>query len=75
MMKPLIFVAASGILLAGAFLYWQSQQAAPLPVGADAPDFTLPSSTRTGVGKPVSLHDFKGQTVVLAFFFRARTPG
>ena len=75
MMKPLIIVAGAGILMAGAFLYWQSQQATPLAVGTEAPDFTLPSGTRTGAGKPVSLHDFKGKTVVLAFFFRARTPG
>ena len=75
MLKPLIIVAGAGVLMAGAFLYWQSQQATPLPVGTTAPDFTLPSATRTGVGKPVSLSDYKGKTVVLAFFFRARTPG
>jgi len=75
MMKPLLIVAGAGVLMAGAFLYWQSQQATPIPVGTEAPDFTLPSASRTGVGKPVSLHDFKGKPVVLAFFFRARTPG
>jgi peroxiredoxin len=26
-------------------------------------------------GRPVSLHDFKGKTVVLAFFYKARTKG
>jgi len=75
MLKPLMIVAGAGVLMAGAFLYWQSQQAAPLAVGVDAPDFTLPSATRTGVGKPVSLRDFKGQVVVLAFFYKARTAG
>jgi len=75
MLKPLMIVAGAGALMAGAFLYWQSQQAAPLAVGADAPDFTLPSATRHGVGKPVSLRDFKGQVVVLAFFYKARTAG
>jgi cytochrome oxidase Cu insertion factor (SCO1/SenC/PrrC family) len=50
--------------------------APPLEVGAVAPDFTLPGATRYGVLKdPIKLSDFKGKTVVLAFFFRARTRG
>lgn len=48
----------------------------PLEVGAVAPDFTLPGATRYGVlARPVHLSDFKGKTVVLAFFFKARTSG
>ena len=48
----------------------------PLEVGAAAPDFSLPGATRYGVlAKPVRLSDFKGKTVVLAFFFKARTSG
>ena len=48
----------------------------PPTVGAVAPDFTLPGATRYGVlQKPASLSDYKGKTVVLAFFFRARTRG
>lgn len=48
----------------------------PLEVGAVAPDFSLPGATRYGVlAKPVRLSDFKGKTVVLAFFFKARTSG
>jgi len=48
----------------------------PLDIGAVAPDFTLPGATRYGVlAEPVRLSDFKGKTVVLAFFFRARTRG
>jgi cytochrome oxidase Cu insertion factor (SCO1/SenC/PrrC family) len=48
----------------------------PLAVGAEAPDFTLPGATRHGVlAEPVSLSDYEGETVVLAFFFRARTRG
>ena len=48
----------------------------PLKVGAVAPDFSLPGATRYGVlAKPVRLSDFKGKTVVLAFFFKARTSG
>ena len=48
----------------------------PLEVGVVAPDFTLPGATRFGVLKsPIHLSDFKGKTVVLAFFFKARTRG
>ena len=48
----------------------------PLEVGAVAPDFTLPGATRYGVLKDrIKLSDFKGKTVVVAFFFKARTRG
>ena len=48
----------------------------PLEVGAVAPDISLPGATRYGVlAKPVRLSDFKGKTVVLAFFYKARTSG
>ena len=47
-----------------------------LDIGAVAPDFSLTGATRFGILKdPVRLSDFKGKTVVLAFFFRARTRG
>lgn len=53
-----------------------AQQPPPLEVGAVAPDFALPGATRYGVlANPVRLSDFKGKTVVLAFFFKARTSG
>jgi len=48
----------------------------PLELGTVAPDFALAGATRYGVlDAPVRLSDFKGKTVVLAFFFRARTRG
>jgi peroxiredoxin len=41
-----------------------------------APDFVLPGATRYGVLRdPVRLSDLRGKTVVLAFFYRARTKG
>jgi len=47
-----------------------------LAVGAQAPDFSLPGATRYGtLRNPVRLSDYKGKTVVLAFFFKARTRG
>ncbi len=52
------------------------QEPKPLEVGVVAPDFTLSGATRYGVLKhPIHLSDFKGKTVVLAFFFKARTRG
>jgi hypothetical protein len=45
-------------------------------VGDIAPDFTLPGATRYGLLKnPVRLSDYRGTTVVLAFFYQARTKG
>jgi thioredoxin-dependent peroxiredoxin len=56
------------------------QPAAPAPagpeVGQTAPDFALVGATRYGVLRDsVHLSDFRGQTVVLAFFPKARTKG
>jgi hypothetical protein len=47
-----------------------------LAVGAVAPDFELPGATRYGVlQQPLKLSDFRGETVVLAFFYRVRGGG
>ena len=52
------------------------QTTTPLEVGAMAPEFTLAGATRYGVlAEPISLSEFKGKTVVIAFFPRARTRG
>ena len=41
-----------------------------------APDFSLTGADRYGLLKtPVKLSDYRGRTVVLAFFFQARTKG
>lgn len=45
-------------------------------VGQMAPDFTLPGATRYGrLREPVNLSSMRGQTVVVAFFPKARTRG
>ncbi len=69
-------------ILAGAVLVGGPKEAAAqegarfLPVGQAAPEIELAGATRYGVlAEPVHLSDFRGETVVLAFFFRARTPG
>jgi thioredoxin-dependent peroxiredoxin len=42
-----------------------------LSAGEAAPDFTLPDAD----GKPVSLRDYRGRTVVVYFYPAASTPG
>ena len=51
--------------------------ATPVPaVGEMASDFVIRGATRYGVlREPMRLSDFKGQTVVLALFVKARTRG
>jgi peroxiredoxin Q/BCP len=76
-MRKLLYSAAAALPLVAARLPAQAPPTAPpLEIGAVAPDFTLPAATRYGLlAAPVRLSDFKGKTVVLAFFFRARTKG
>ncbi|HEX5970801.1 MAG TPA: hypothetical protein VFY85_02680 [Gemmatimonadaceae bacterium] len=82
------FKAASRVTIAALFAVaiggtaraQQPTAAAPAPaapdVGTMAPDFALTGATRYGVLRdPVRLSDFRGKTVVLAFFYRARTKG
>jgi hypothetical protein len=70
-------VAAVCALVALVPAMGQAQQAEePLAVGTPAPDFELTGATRYGVLRdPVRLSDFRGKTVVVAFFYRVRTPG
>jgi peroxiredoxin len=45
-------------------------------VGDMAPDFSLPGASKAGVmEKALRLADFRGQTVVISFFPKARTKG
>lgn len=70
---PALALAAALSLAAPAY----AQDSASVPnVGQMAPDFTAPGATRYGLlQSPVKLSDFRGKTVVLAFFFKARTKG
>ena len=76
-MRPLtltLILAAAPAVLAGQQSHPDGTK--PLEVGTVAPDFPLNGATRYGVlANPVHLSDFKGKTVVLAFFFKARTSG
>ncbi len=70
--------ALAGALALGATAPAAGQEAEPelLAVGEMAPDFALPGATRYGVlADPVRLSHYRGETVVIAFFFRVRTRG
>jgi peroxiredoxin Q/BCP len=75
----LAVVAAAGVAAA-------QQPAPPAPafvippgvpeVGTMAPDFTLPGISKYGILRDsIRLSSFRGQTVVVAFFPKARTKG
>lgn len=79
-LRPIAARALGAALLAagtaGSLEAQDSSAAAAPAVGSVAPDFTLPGATRYGLlESPVRLSDFRGETVVLAFFFKARTKG
>jgi hypothetical protein len=73
---PLIAGAALVAVAPSVCAQRPAPQLPTLEVGQTAPDFTLTGATRFGVLKdPVRLSSFRGKTVVLAFFFKARTRG
>jgi hypothetical protein len=72
-------IAVASIAL-GSAARGQQTAAATVPAGPAlndlAPDFSLSGADRYGLLKtPVRLADYRGRTVVLAFFFQARTKG
>jgi peroxiredoxin Q/BCP len=78
-MARLAIVAIAATLLGAPTLPAQQPASASTrspEIGTTAPDFALPGATRYGLLRdPVHLSDFRGKTVVLAFFYRARTKG
>jgi cytochrome oxidase Cu insertion factor (SCO1/SenC/PrrC family) len=72
-------LALAALLLAAATARAQqpAPDAPPTPeVGTMAPDFALPAATRYGLLRDsIRLSDLRGKTVVLAFFYKARTKG
>jgi peroxiredoxin Q/BCP len=74
MRKTILLASLAGAFAMGAPAPGNAQEL--LAVGEMAPDFALPGATRYGaLAEPVRLSDYRGETVVLAFFFRVRTPG
>lgn len=77
-MRSLILGLALSALAFGSVSMGRAQESAGrgIAIGQTAPDFELPGAVRYGLlENPVRLSDFRGKTVVLAFFYRARTPG
>jgi peroxiredoxin Q/BCP len=78
MRRTLVLAALVGTLAAATPACASAQEGSGdfLAVGEMAPDFALPGATRYGVlEEPVRLSDYRGDTVVLAFFFKVRTKG
>ena len=78
--KQLAGSCVAALLLASLASAQQPQEPAAQPtgpaVGEVAPDFTISGATRYGVLRDsIRLSDFRGKTVVLAFFPKARTTG
>ena len=78
-------IALTAALIAAPLVQARAQTPAPAAqapvetgpkVGEMAPDFTLPGATRYGrLSDPINLSSYRGSTVVLAFFVKARTRG
>ncbi len=76
MRKAICLALLAGAFALGAPVDASAQDSGLLAVGEMAPDFALPGATRYGnLEEPVRLSDYRGETVVLAFFFRVRTRG
>jgi len=78
----LTVVAVTSLVMFGSVAGGQQPAAPATAVAAGpaindvAPDFSLGGATRYGLLKtPVALSDYRGRTVVLAFFYQARTKG
>jgi len=75
------FVSRVALALVGLFAAFAPPLSAqdtgtPLPAGTPAPDFALIGASAEGVlGDSIRPTDFRGQTLVIAFFFRARSSG
>ena len=73
-MKRSSMMAAAALALVAGMA--RAQDPVPLQVGDTAPDFSLQAATREGVQPaPLKLSDLRDQTVVIAFFYKARTSG
>jgi len=77
LIRSSLLLSLPGLALAQQPAATPAAPALPIPaVGDMAPDFAVRGATRFGVLRdPVRLSDFRGQTVVLWLFIKARTRG
>ena len=74
-MKRMKGILALAALAAAPLAAQQPAGPTPLAAGQAAPAFSLMGGSREGVTGPVTLEDFQDKTLVIAFFYRARTRG
>jgi len=76
-MQRLRWLAAMGILAAGPLAAQQptAPAATPLAAGVTAPGFNLAAGNKAGLAGMLALADLHDKTVVIAFFYRARSSG
>lgn len=73
---PRVALVVAGLLGAVVPALSAQETGTPLTVGTPAPDFALVGASADGVlGDSIRPTDFRGQTLVIAFFFRARSSG
>ncbi len=75
LLRAVLFTVLAAALVGLAASHALAQGDGP-QVGDMAPDFSLPGASKAGVTeKALRLADFRGQTVVISFFPKARTKG
>lgn len=76
-MKRMRWLVAMGLLAAVPAAAQQpaAQAAMPLAAGVAAPGFRLAAGNKAGLAGQMSLADLHDKTVVIAFFYRARSRG
>lgn len=76
MRRSSLFASAAVLALAAPLALAAQQPETGPKVGDMAPDFSLVGATRYGILRDqINLSSYRGNTVVLAFFFKARTRG
>lgn len=69
-------LGAAGLCVAVAAPVSAQETGEPLPIGTEAPAFALTGATADGIlPDAIGPSDFRNQTLVIAFFFRARSSG
>jgi len=76
-LPSLVFALAASLQAQQPSAAAPASPALPIPaIGDVAPDFTFLGATRYGLlAKPSKLSDYRGQTVILWLFVKARTRG
>jgi len=75
-MRRYLTLGAAGLALTLLAAPAAAQDTIPLTVGSLAPDFVLGGGSAGGVlAQPIRLRDLRDKTVIIAFFYKAKTKG